>query len=73
MKYLRFIEAAGGWDRFQSVLGCVETVARRRGVSIANIAGRLILDEPAVAGIISARDSGRPSTSRTTCGCSESS
>ncbi len=52
MKYIRFIHAAGGWDRFQTVLASVDRVARRLGVSIANLACRFILDQPAVGGII---------------------
>ncbi|HSM05917.1 MAG TPA: aldo/keto reductase [Longimicrobiales bacterium] len=52
MKYARFIEAAGGWSVFQDVLEAVHTVAERRGVSMANVASRAILEEPAVAGVI---------------------
>ena len=58
MKYRRFIDQAGGWDRFQGLLGAVDGVARRlsRGqptrVSIANVACRHVLEQPAVAGII---------------------
>jgi len=52
MKYRRFIEAAGGWGAFQTLLHALDAVARRLGVSIANVATRFILDQPAVAGII---------------------
>lgn len=52
MKYKRFIDTAGGWQVFQDVLHTVNDVARRYGVSIANIACRFILEEPAVGGII---------------------
>jgi aryl-alcohol dehydrogenase-like predicted oxidoreductase/enamine deaminase RidA (YjgF/YER057c/UK114 family) len=52
MKYARFIDAAGGWAALQRVLHAVAGVARRHGVSMANVAGRYILDQPAVAGII---------------------
>jgi aryl-alcohol dehydrogenase-like predicted oxidoreductase/enamine deaminase RidA (YjgF/YER057c/UK114 family) len=52
MKYRRFIDAAGGWSAFQAVLHALNGVARRLGVSIANVAGRYVLDQPAVAGII---------------------
>ncbi|MFC2046087.1 aldo/keto reductase, partial [Chloroflexota bacterium] len=48
----RFIDVAGGWDLFQDLLRTVEGVARRHGVSMANIASRYILEEPAVAGVI---------------------
>ncbi len=52
MKYRRFIDAAGGWNAFQAVLHTLHDVATRLGVSIANVAGRYVLDQPAVAGII---------------------
>ena len=52
MKYRRFIEEAGGWDRFQGVLRAARRVADRYGVSIANVAVRYVLEQPAVAGVI---------------------
>jgi aryl-alcohol dehydrogenase-like predicted oxidoreductase/enamine deaminase RidA (YjgF/YER057c/UK114 family) len=52
MKYGRFIRAAGGWSKFQRVLEAAGIVARRHGVSIANVACRHALDQPAVAGVI---------------------
>lgn len=52
MKYFRFIQAAGGWDPFQALLETVRRVADRRGVSMANVASRAILEAPAVAGVI---------------------
>mgnify|MGYP001093496615 CR=1 FL=1 len=52
MKYFRFIQAAGGWDPFQALLETVRQVAERRGVSMANVASRAILEAPAVAGVI---------------------
>jgi aryl-alcohol dehydrogenase-like predicted oxidoreductase/enamine deaminase RidA (YjgF/YER057c/UK114 family) len=52
MKYGRFMRAAGGWDALQRVLHVASIVARRHGVSIANVACRYVLDHPAVAGII---------------------
>jgi enamine deaminase RidA (YjgF/YER057c/UK114 family) len=52
MKYGRFLRVAGGWSALQSLLSVLDRVARRRGVSIANVATRAILDEPAVAGVI---------------------
>lgn len=52
MKYARFVEAAGGWDAFQEVLRAVESIAGKHGVSMANVACRYILDQPAVAGVI---------------------
>jgi len=67
MKYRRFIDRAGGWERFQELLQAVARVARRlnpdvtsgfageggrRAVSIANVACRHVLEHPAVDGII---------------------
>ena len=67
MKYRRFIDRAGGWERFQELLQAVARVARRlnpdvtsgsagaggrRTVSMANVACRYVLEHPAVAGII---------------------
>lgn len=52
MKYKRFIDVAGGWQVFQDVLHRLDLIARRLGVSIANVACRAILEEPAVGGII---------------------
>ena len=52
MKYKRFIDAAGGWDAFQRVLVAAHGVARRLGVSIANVATRYVLEQPAVAAVI---------------------
>ncbi len=52
MKYMRFIEAAGGWTRLQELLSLLETVAKRHATSIANVASRFVLDQPRVAAII---------------------
>lgn len=52
MKYKRFIDTAGGWDVFQDLLYTVNGIAQKHGVSMANVACRFILDEPAVAGIL---------------------
>lgn len=52
MKYKRFIDAAGGWAHFQAILETVDGIARRHGVSIANVATRWVLDQPGVAGVI---------------------
>ncbi|OHE91150.1 endoribonuclease L-PSP [Colletotrichum orchidophilum] len=51
-KYLRFIQAAGGWDVFQRVLGAVADVAGRHGVSVAAVAMRWVLDIPVVKAVI---------------------
>ncbi|MEL6645659.1 MAG: aldo/keto reductase [Pseudomonadota bacterium] len=52
MKYKRFIDAAGGWEAYQGVLAAAAEVARRHGVSVANVATRWVLEHPAVAGVI---------------------
>jgi len=52
MKYRRFIDAAGGWDRFQGLLHAVAEVATRLGTTIPAVACRWVLDQPAVAAII---------------------
>ncbi len=60
MKYGRFIRAAGGWSGFQRLLAAVARIAKRHGVSLANVASRAILEHPAVgAVIIGARLGGR--------------
>lgn len=52
MKYRRFIEQAGGWERFQALLHTLDDLAKAKGVSIANVACRYILEQEAVGGII---------------------
>jgi len=52
MKYHRFIRAAGGWDALQSILTALHAVAERHGVSMANVASRYVLEQPAVGGVI---------------------
>ena len=52
MKYKRFIDAIGGWAVLQGVLRRCAEVARRHGVSIANVATRWVLEQPAVAAVI---------------------
>jgi aryl-alcohol dehydrogenase-like predicted oxidoreductase/enamine deaminase RidA (YjgF/YER057c/UK114 family) len=52
MKYHRFIEAAGGWEPFQALARAVAAVAQKHHVSMANVACRAILDEPAVGAVI---------------------
>ncbi len=51
-KYKRMIDAWGGWALFQRLLTTLRGIADRYGVSIANVAVRAILDQPAVAGVI---------------------
>jgi aryl-alcohol dehydrogenase-like predicted oxidoreductase len=52
MKYKRFIDIAGGWGKFQSLLKTLDSIARKYNVGIANIASKYILENPAVAGVI---------------------
>jgi aryl-alcohol dehydrogenase-like predicted oxidoreductase/enamine deaminase RidA (YjgF/YER057c/UK114 family) len=52
MKYKRFIAAIGGWEALQGILGAAATIARKHRVSIANVATRWVLDQPAVAAVI---------------------
>ncbi|MDH3662795.1 MAG: aldo/keto reductase [Alphaproteobacteria bacterium] len=52
MKYRRYIDAAGGWGVFQGLLRTLAKVAERRGASIANVATRWVLEQPAVAAVI---------------------
>jgi aryl-alcohol dehydrogenase-like predicted oxidoreductase/enamine deaminase RidA (YjgF/YER057c/UK114 family) len=52
MKYRRFIGAMGGWDVFQRLLREVAAIARRHGVSVANVATRWVLEHPAVGAVI---------------------
>jgi aryl-alcohol dehydrogenase-like predicted oxidoreductase/enamine deaminase RidA (YjgF/YER057c/UK114 family) len=51
-KYKRFIDAAGGWRAFQAVLAAAGEIARKHGVSIANVATRWVIDHRAVAAVI---------------------
>jgi aryl-alcohol dehydrogenase-like predicted oxidoreductase/enamine deaminase RidA (YjgF/YER057c/UK114 family) len=52
MKYKRFIDAAGGWAAFQRVLAAADRVAKQLGVSIASVATRYVLEQPAVGAVI---------------------
>ncbi|WKN33284.1 aldo/keto reductase [Porifericola rhodea] len=52
MKYKRFIDAAGGWDKFQNLLQAVHKLAQKHQVSMANISSRYMLDQPSVGGVI---------------------
>lgn len=52
MKYRRFIRTMGGWDAFQRLLAALARVAGRHHVSVANVATRWVLDQPAVGAVI---------------------
>jgi aryl-alcohol dehydrogenase-like predicted oxidoreductase/enamine deaminase RidA (YjgF/YER057c/UK114 family) len=51
-KYKRFIDTVGGWDALQGLLHALAEVARVHGVSVANVATRWVLEQPAVAAVI---------------------
>lgn len=51
-KYKQMIDLWGGWALFQELLGATKAVAERHGASVAQVAVRAILDQPAVAGVI---------------------
>ena len=51
-KYVGMVNAWGGWKLLQELLRALASVARKHGVSVANVAARAILDRPAVAGVI---------------------
>ncbi len=52
MKYKRFIDAAGGWEKHQHLLEVLQEVANNHQVSIANIATRFVLETKNVAAVI---------------------
>lgn len=52
MKYKRFIDASGGWTSFQQVLSVLKDIAASHKTSVASVASRYILDQPAVAAVI---------------------
>ena len=52
MKYKRFIDTIGGWTAFQTLLAALDRVAKRHGATIANVACRWVLDQPAIAAVI---------------------
>ncbi|WP_051038488.1 aldo/keto reductase [Gloeocapsa sp. PCC 7428] len=51
-KYKNMIDAWGGWQLFQELLTTLKAIAEKHAVSIANIAIRYVLEQPAVAGAI---------------------
>ncbi len=52
MKYSRFVDAAGGWGAYQELLRVIHATAERLGVSMAQVATRWVLDQPAVGAVI---------------------
>ena len=51
-KYRLIIDEAGGWDRFQDLLGQLAEIAEKHATSIAAVAARWVLDQAAVAAVI---------------------
>jgi aryl-alcohol dehydrogenase-like predicted oxidoreductase len=51
-KYKNMVDAWGGWNLFQKLLDALDKIAKRHQTKIANVATRLILDKPQVAGVI---------------------
>lgn len=51
-KYKQTIDAWGGWALFQELLQALKQIADKHGVSLANVAVRYVLQQPAVAGAI---------------------
>jgi aryl-alcohol dehydrogenase-like predicted oxidoreductase len=43
MKYKRFIDITGGWNKFQKLLEQLDSIAKKKNTSIANISSRYIL------------------------------
>ncbi|MFI5015865.1 MAG: aldo/keto reductase [Hyphomicrobiales bacterium] len=52
MKYIRFVNAIGGWRVLQAILDVLGRVGHKHGVSISNVATRWVLEHPAVAAVI---------------------
>jgi len=52
MKYKRFIDSAGGWDRFQNVLSTLDVISKTIDRSIATIASKYQLGQKAVGAVI---------------------
>lgn len=51
-KYKQMVDAWGGWAQLQALLQTLQAIAQKHRVSIANVAVRYVLDQPAVAGVI---------------------
>ncbi len=52
MKYKRFIDAAGGWEKFQNVLRTLDKVSKETNRSISTIASKYQLGQKAVGAVI---------------------
>ena len=52
MKYKRYIDTAGGWEKFQNLLRVLQPIAQGHEVSISTLASHFIMTRPAVGGVI---------------------
>jgi aryl-alcohol dehydrogenase-like predicted oxidoreductase len=52
VKYKLIIDDFGGWSLFQELLGILQEIGAKHGVSLTAVATRWILDKPQVAGAI---------------------
>jgi aryl-alcohol dehydrogenase-like predicted oxidoreductase/enamine deaminase RidA (YjgF/YER057c/UK114 family) len=52
MKYKRFIDTAGGWDKFQNVLSTLDKISKSIDKPIATIASKYQLGQKAVGAVI---------------------
>ena len=52
VKYRLIIDEFGSWDQFQQLLGALQAVGDRHGVSLSSVATRWVLDQPQVAAAI---------------------
>ena len=52
MKYKRYIDQAGGWEKYQALLKAIKQTADRHNASMATVASRYILDQPGVGAVI---------------------
>ena len=52
MKYKRFIDAAGGWERYQSLLSLLCGIAQSKNCSISTVASAYIKNSSAVKSVI---------------------
>ncbi|AMQ56260.1 aldo/keto reductase [Algoriphagus sanaruensis] len=52
MKYKRYIDVAGGWQKFQQLLQTLSQIAQKHQTGIAMLASHYIMTRPAVGGVI---------------------
>ena len=52
VKYKLMIDTCGGWDWFQSLLETLDGISKKHQVSMSQVAGRFMLDQNRVGGLI---------------------